>query len=102
MRVTARPVARRADRLIVRAEEDGGLPDALKDLMKPPDASVAAPGWLAPLIGLAEEAGEDAPVVGYGIMGATGVLLATCISTSLKSARPMFFSTSALRSVRVG
>ena len=76
MRVTARPVARRADRLIVRAEEDGGLPDALKDLMKPPDASVAAPGWLAPLIGLAEEAGEDAPVVGYGIMGATGVFFA--------------------------
>ena len=75
MRVTARPVARRADRLIVRAEEDGGLPDALKDLMKPPDASVAAPGWLAPLIGLAEEAGEDAPVVGYGIMGATGFFL---------------------------
>jgi hypothetical protein len=44
------------------------------DLMKPPDASVAAPGWLAPLISLAEEAGEDAPVVGYGIMGATGVI----------------------------
>ena len=78
MRLTARPVARRADRLIVRAEEDGGfeVPDALKDLMKPPDASVAAPGWLAPLIGLAEEAGEDAPVVGYGIMGATGVFFA--------------------------
>ena len=69
MRVTARPVARRADRLIVRAEEDGGLPDALKDLMKPPDASVAAAGWLAPLIGLAEEAGEDAPVVGYVLFG---------------------------------
>ena len=33
------------------------------------------PGWLAPVIGLAEEAGEDAPVVGYGIMGATGVLI---------------------------
>ena len=44
--------------------------------MKPPNASVAAPGWLAPLIGLAEEAGEDAPVVGYGIMGATGVFFA--------------------------
>ena len=43
--------------------------------MKPPDASIAAPGWLAPVINLAEEAGEDAPVVGYGIMGATGVFL---------------------------
>ena len=49
------------------------MPDFVKDLMKPPDASVAAPGWLAPLINLAEEAGESAPVVGYGIAGATGV-----------------------------
>mmetsp|Transcript_576 Transcript_576/g.2035 ORF Transcript_576/g.2035 Transcript_576/m.2035 type:complete len:132 (-) Transcript_576:1707-2102(-) len=78
MRVKARPVARRADRLVVRAEEDGGfeVPDALKELMKPPDASVAAPAWLEPLIKLAEEAGESAPVVGYGIMGATGVFFA--------------------------
>ena len=78
MRVRARPVARRADRLVVRAEEDGGfeVPDALKELMKPPDASVAAPAWLEPLIKLAEEAGESAPVVGYGIMGATGVFFA--------------------------
>ena len=44
--------------------------------MKPPDASVAAPAWLEPLIKLAEEAGESAPVVGYGIMGATGVFFA--------------------------
>ena len=51
------------------------MPEFLKTLMTPPDASVAAPGWLAPVIGLAEEAGEDAPVVGYGIMGATGVFL---------------------------
>ena len=51
------------------------MPEFLKGLMTPPDASVAAPGWLAPVIGLAEEAGEDAPVVGYGIMGATGVFL---------------------------
>jgi hypothetical protein len=43
------------------------VPDFVKDLMKPPDASVAAPGWLAPLIGLAEEAGESAPVAGYGM-----------------------------------
>ena len=75
VRASVRPaVGRRADRLVVRAEGDGpDVPDVLKDLLKPPDASVAAPGWLAPVIGLAEEAGEDAPVVGYGIMGATGV-----------------------------
>lgn len=42
-------------------------------MMKPPDASIAAPGWLAPLVNLAEEAGESAPVVGYGIIGATGL-----------------------------
>lgn len=65
----------RADRLVVRAEDGPDVPEFLKDLLKPPDASVAAPGWLSPVIGLAEEAGEDAPVVGYGIMGATGVFL---------------------------
>ena len=75
-RATARTVtSRRADRLVVRAEDGPEMPEFLKDLMKPPDASVAAPGWLAPVIGLAEEAGEDAPVVGYGIMGATGVFI---------------------------
>jgi hypothetical protein len=75
-RATARTVtSRRADRLVVRAEDGPEMPEFLKDLMKPPDASIAAPGWLAPVIGLAEEAGEDAPVVGYGIMGATGVFI---------------------------
>ena len=61
---------------MVRAEDSPEVPEFLKDLMSPPDASVAAPGWLAPLINLAEEAGESAPVVGYGIMGATGVFFA--------------------------
>jgi len=76
-KATVRPAgARRADRLVVRAEDSPEVPEFLKDLMKPPDASVAAPGWLAPLINLAEEAGESAPVVGYGIMGATGVFFA--------------------------
>lgn len=76
-KATVRPSgARRADRLVVRAEDSPEVPEFLKDLMKPPDASVAAPGWLAPLINLAEEAGESAPVVGYGIMGATGVFFA--------------------------
>ena len=71
-------MARRADHLVVRAEEDGGfeVPDALKEPTETPDASVAAPAWLEPLIKLAEEAGESAPVVGYGIMGATGVFFA--------------------------
>ena len=81
--VQLRPIARaraavrpaRADRLVVRAADDEGfeVPDFVKDLMKPPDASVAAPGWLEPLINLAEEAGESATLVGYGIAGATGV-----------------------------
>lgn len=76
-KATVRPAgARRADRLVVRAEDGPEVPEFLKELMKPPDASVAAPGWLAPLINLAEEAGESAPVVGYGIMGATGVFFA--------------------------
>ena len=56
--------SRRADRLVVRAEDGPEMPEFLKTLMTPPDASVAAPGWLAPVIGLAEEAGEDAPEAG--------------------------------------
>ena len=76
-KATVRPAgARRADRLVVRAEDSPEVPEFLKDLHEAPDASVAAPGWLAPLINLAEEAGESAPVVGYGIMGATGVFFA--------------------------
>ena len=76
-KATVRPAgARRADRLVVRAEDSPEVPEFLKDLNEAPDASVAAPGWLAPLINLAEEAGESAPVVGYGIMGATGVFFA--------------------------
>ena len=72
-RASVRPTFCRSDRLVVRAEDVPEMPEFLKGLMKPSDASIAAPGWLAPVIGLAEEAGEDAPVVGYGIMGATGV-----------------------------
>ena len=66
----------RADRLVVRAEDSPEVPEFLKDPHEAPRRSVAAPGWLAPLINLAEEAGESAPVVGYGIMGATGVFFA--------------------------
>lgn len=74
---------RRAHRLVVRAEDDGPeMPAFLKDLMKPPDASLAAPGWLAPVIGLAEAAGEDAPVVGYGLMGATGVVFGLLLAVA--------------------
>ena len=42
--------------------------------MKPPDASMAPAFWLAPLLGLAEEGGESAAVVGYGLTAATSVL----------------------------
>lgn len=49
------------------------VPDFVKDLMKPPDSSVAAPGWLAPLLGLAKESGESAVGIGYALMIVTSV-----------------------------
>eukprot|EP00227_Mantoniella_beaufortii_P014035 CAMPEP_0197590934 /NCGR_PEP_ID=MMETSP1326-20131121/12308_1 /TAXON_ID=1155430 /ORGANISM="Genus nov. species nov., Strain RCC2288" /LENGTH=220 /DNA_ID=CAMNT_0043156249 /DNA_START=47 /DNA_END=710 /DNA_ORIENTATION=+ len=68
----------RSSLVVCAADKDAPaeLPAFVKDLMKPPDASMAAPGWLEPLLKLAEEGGESAPVVGYGIMGATSVIFA--------------------------
>merc|ERR1712093_812010 len=52
---------RRAATTRAMADEDEfEMPDFVKDLMKPPDASVAAPVWLAPLLGIVEESGDSA------------------------------------------
>ena len=66
---------RSSSSLIVRANKDDGfeVPDFVKDLLKPPDSSVAAPGWLAPLLGLAKESGESALGIGYALMIVTSV-----------------------------
>ena len=67
---------RSSSSLIVRANKDDSsfeVPDFVKDLMKPPDSSVAAPGWLAPLLGLAKESGESAVGIGYALMIVTSV-----------------------------
>jgi hypothetical protein len=65
---------RSSQKMIVRAKDDGfEVPDFVKDLMKPPDSSVAAPGWLAPLLGLAKESGESAVGIGYALMIVTSV-----------------------------
>ena len=63
--------------LVVRAEggDDDGfeVPDFVKDLMKPPDASVAAPAGVEPLLGLAKESGDSAVGIGYALMIVTSV-----------------------------
>ena len=68
---------KRNSALVVRAEggDDDGfeVPDFVKDLMKPPDASVAAPAWLEPLLGLAKESGDSAVGIGYALMIVTSV-----------------------------
>ena len=68
---------KRNSALVVRAEggDDDGfeVPDFVKDLMKPPDASVAAPAWLEPLLGLAKESGDSAVGNGYALMIVTSV-----------------------------
>ncbi len=68
---------KRKPALVVRAEggDDDGfeVPDFVKDLMKPPDASVAAPAWLEPLLGLAKESGDSAVGIGYALMIVTSV-----------------------------
>jgi len=67
--------------VVARAEGDGPeIPQVLKDMMKPPDASVAAPGWLAPLIGLAEQSGESATIVGYSLMVATSLFISIVLA----------------------
>lgn len=68
----------RGSSIKVRAGESSEGPDVQKiiaDLMVPPDASKPAPGWLAPLISLAEPAGESANVVGYSLAVATSVTI---------------------------
>ena len=68
---------KRNSALVVGAEggDDDGfeVPDFVKDLMKPPDASVAAPAWLEPLLGLAKESGDSAVGIGYALMIVTSV-----------------------------
>ena len=68
---------KRNSALVVRADggDDDGfeVPDFVKDLMKPPDASVAAPAWLEPLLGLAKESGDSAVGIGYALMIVTSV-----------------------------
>jgi|TARA_B110000483_G_scaffold186323_1_gene220599 hypothetical protein len=60
--------------LKIKAKDEGfEVPDFVKDLMKPPDTSIAAPGWLAPLLGLAKESGESAVGIGYALMIVTSV-----------------------------
>jgi len=39
----------------------------MKTLMEAPDVGKPAPGWLAPLIALAEQSGESATIVGYAL-----------------------------------
>jgi len=57
----------------IKAKDEGfEVPDFVKDLMKPPDSSIAAPG-LAPLLGLAKESGESAVGIGYALMIVTSV-----------------------------
>ena len=51
--------------------------------MVPPDASKPAPGWLSPLIGLAEPAGESATIVGYSLLVA-GALIVTVLLAVLR------------------
>ena len=68
---------KRNSALVVRADNGGDdgfeVPDFVKDLMKPPDASVAAPAWLEPLLGLAKESGDSAVGIGYALMIVTSV-----------------------------
>jgi hypothetical protein len=68
--------------LITRANDDDDdddsdkskMPEILKDFMKPPDASLSPPVWLAPLLGLAKESGESAQSIGYALMIVTAIV----------------------------
>jgi hypothetical protein len=81
VRVPSMLATSRRAAVVVRAEGDGPeIPQALKDMMKPPDASVAAPAWLAPLIGLAEQSGESATIVGYSLMVATSLFISIVLA----------------------
>lgn len=66
--------------------------------MVPPDASKPPPGWLAPLVSLAEPAGESATIVGYSL----AIVTALCLTVALAVLRfpglldvAVFFGTSA-------
>jgi hypothetical protein len=77
---TTRRVTVRAD----GADEIGtDVQKLVRDLMVPPDASKPAPGWLSPLIGLAEPAGESATIVGYSLLIAAA-LVATVLLAVLR------------------
>ena len=88
MTLTTRPTATTTTRRVtVRADgadEIGtDVQKLVRDLMVPPDASKPAPGWLSPLIGLAEPAGESATVVGYSLLIAAA-LVATVLLAVLR------------------
>jgi hypothetical protein len=73
IRVTNNKQRRNINTTIKAKDEGFEVPDFVKDLMKPPDSSIAAPGWLAPLLGLAKESGESAVGIGYALMIVTSV-----------------------------
>ena len=73
IRVTNNHQRRNINTTIKAKDEGFEVPDFVKDLMKPPDSSIAAPGWLAPLLGLAKESGESAVGIGYALMIVTSV-----------------------------
>ena len=73
IRVTNNNQRRNINTTIKAKDEGFEVPDFVKDLMKPPDSSIAAPGWLAPLLGLAKESGESAVGIGYALMIVTSV-----------------------------
>lgn len=66
--------------------------------MVPPDVNKPAPGWLRPLISLAEPAGESATIVGYSLAIVTA-LCATIVFAVLRFPGlfdvTVFFGTSA-------
>merc|ERR1712164_158941 len=70
--MTTTTTTRRAVRVRADGADDIGadVKKLVSDLMVPPDASKPAPGWLSPLIGLAEPAGESATIVGYSLLDA--------------------------------
>ena len=74
IRVTNNNQRKRNINTTIKAKDEGfEVPDFVKDLMKPPDSSIVAPGWLAPLLGLAKESGESAVGIGYALMIVTSV-----------------------------
>ena len=83
--MTTTTTTRRAVRVRADGADDIGadVKKLVSDLMVPPDASKPAPGWLSPLIGLAEPAGESATIVGYSLLVA-GALIVTVLLAVLR------------------